>query len=327
MTFLLKVEDLKMYYKIREGWVKAVDGISFSLDKGCSFGIVGESGCGKSSVALAIMRLLPRNAKVIGGRIFFNGTDLMKIPLDELRSFRLKKMAMIFQSAMNALNPVFRVGDQLADAFQYHEKVSREEAKARVQEIFELVNLDSSVMQKYPHELSGGMRQRVMIAMSLLCNPDLIIADEPTTALDVVVQDQILQSIKDLQERLKLSLILISHDISVILETCDKIAVMYGGQIVEYGDSNSIFNDPHHPYTSGLFESFPTIHAELKDLMSIPGSPPDLINPLKGCRFAPRCIFKKNICEKDPPFVKVKNEHYSKCHFANLERFEWRGTL
>ncbi len=317
MPPMLKIQGLKTYYRLRRGWVKAVDDVSFNLDHGESLGIVGESGCGKTTIALSIMQLLPSTGRIVDGQILFGGVDLSKLSQDELCKVRWKKISMIFQGAMSALDPVYRVGDQVVEALTTHDNISDEEAKTKVEGLFELVGLSPGRMNSYPHELSGGMKQRVVIAMSLACNPEMVIADEPTTALDVVVQDQILKEIKTLQEKLNFMMCYISHDISVIFETCDKIAVMYGGKILEHADAESIYKIPHHPYTIGLLKSFPSIRGEVKRLVSIPGSPPNLLNPPPGCRFEPRCPIAKEVCSREePPPITISKEHYSSCHFA-----------
>jgi peptide/nickel transport system ATP-binding protein len=306
-----------MYYKAFGGWVRAVDGISFELERGATLGVVGESGCGKSSVGLSLIRLLPPAAKFMGGEIMFDGVDLLKLSSEDIRKIRWKRISMIFQNAMNALDPVQKVGDQLIEALTVNAKITREEARKKAVELFERVGLSAERMQSYPHELSGGMKQRVMIAMALVCNPELVIADEPTTALDVIVQDQILQLIMELKEKLNLSIIFISHSASVIAETCERICVMYGGKIVEYADARSIFKLPRHPYTASLFYSYPSIVGEVKKLVSLPGAPPNLLNPPRGCRFAPRCPVAEEICMvKEPPKIEVGKEHYSYCHLA-----------
>ena len=316
---LLEVKELKMYYKLSSGWVKAVDDVSFKLGKGRTLGLVGESGCGKTSVAMAIMRLLPFNAQIMGGNINLEGTDLTKLTEDEIREVRWKKVSMIFQGAMNAFNPVFKVGDQLVEAILTHENVTDKEAKKRVINLFELVGLQPDRMNNYPHEFSGGMKQRAIIAMSLACNPHLVIADEPTTALDVVMQDQILNEINKLQQDFKLALIVISHDISVIAETCHEIAIMYGGKIFEIADATSIFHNPHNPYTIGLLNSFPTLRGPKRKLVSIRGSPPNLMGEKEGCLFEPRCPYAKPVCKEEVPTLTTidsRKNHHSRCHFA-----------
>jgi len=318
MMPLLSVQNLRTYFRTRKGWLKAVDGVSFDLEEGESLGIVGESGCGKTTIALTIMRTLPPNAQVMDGKIVLEGQDTLPIPDQEHRRLRWSKVSMIFQAAMNSLNPVFRVGDQLVDVYINHRKVTKDEARKRVAELFELVGLDKKRMNNYPHEFSGGMKQRTIIAMSLLCHPRLIIADEPTTALDVVVQDQILSEIKDLQQELKFSLIVISHDISVISETCDRAIVMYAGRIFEEADIISTIKDPHNPYTISLMSSFPSISGPIRKLVSIPGAAPNLVNPPPGCLFYPRCPIGKEACAKEtPPYVQVADRHSTLCHFPH----------
>jgi peptide/nickel transport system ATP-binding protein len=321
---LLEVKNLIMYYETERGMVRAVDDVSFVLGKGRTLGIIGESGCGKTSLAFTIMKVLPKNARLIGGQILFQGMDLTKLPRDELNRIRWKKISMIFQSAMNALNPVRRVEDQLVDALRVNATISNETAKKRVKEMFDLVGLSYATMKSYPHELSGGMRQRVVIAMSLLCNPELVIADEPTTALDVTLQDQIIHEIKHLQKELNIAMILITHNIAVVAETCERVDVMYGGKIVESGDVISIFKNSCHPYTRALLSSFPSLRGPMRDFISLPGNPPSLLNPPLGCRFAPRCASSRKICsEQNPPLIKVEEEHYSLCHFArSLDSWE-----
>lgn len=313
---MMEIKNLQVRYRTPRGYVKAVDGASLEIKKGEALGLVGESGCGKSSVALSILRILPSNAAV-EGEIFFNGEELTKKSEEEMRSIRWKEISMIFQAAMNALNPVYRVEDQIAEAILAHEKVTREEARERVARLFELVKLDASAAAQYPHEYSGGMRQRAIIAMSLACSPKLLIADEPTTALDVITQSEIIKKIKELQKRLGMSLLYISHDISLIRETCDKIAVMYAGKIVECSPSKALIENPLHPYTRGLLASYPSIRGPLKKLVSIPGEPPNLLSPPRGCRFHPRCSYPpaRGVgMEKEPTLRGVDNEHFVACH-------------
>ena len=317
---ILSVKDLKMYYKTKLGYVKAVDGISFTLDEGESMGIVGESGCGKTSVSMTILRLLPENAEFMGGKVLFNlngkTVDLVSLPESEMRRYRWKGISMIFQAAMNSLNPVYKVGDQIIEAMLNHNpKLSMDDAKKKVAELFELVGLDPRRMDQYPHQYSGGMKQRAIIAMALSCDPRIIIADEPTTALDVIVQDKILREMKKIQEKLNMSMIYISHDIAVIAEVSDKIAVMYAGKFVELADSITIFKKPMHPYTYGLMHAFPSVTGERKELTTIPGEPINLLNPPKGCRFAPRCPKADERCfSEDPEYVEVEKGHFVACH-------------
>ncbi len=323
MSAVLELKDLKMYYNTKEGIVKAADGISFVLNQGESMGLVGESGCGKTTVSMSIMRLLAENANIVGGQILFKGKNIVNISEEEMNKIRWAGIAMIFQAAMNSLNPVYRVGDQIIEAILTHEPdVTFEEARERVAELYKLVGLDPKRMDNYPHEYSGGMKQRAVIAMSLACNPDLIIADEPTTALDVIVQDMILKELSKIQKKLNMSMIYISHDIAVIAEVAEKIAIMYAGKIVELSDSVTIFKKPAHPYTVGLMSSFPSIHGEKKKLVTIPGEPPNLLNAPDHCRFAPRCPFATKECwEKTPPYEEIEPNHYVACfHPQNLRK-------
>jgi peptide/nickel transport system ATP-binding protein len=313
---LLDLQNLRMYYSLGDKWVKAIDGVSLSIARGETLGIVGESGCGKTSIMYTILRILPENARIMEGGILFDGADLTKIPEDAMRQIRWRRISAIFQNAMNALNPVFRVGDQIIEVLTVHKNLSKQAARAKVRDLFELVGLSDAHMNNYPHEFSGGMKQRAIIAMSLACDPDLIIADEPVTALDVVVQDQILWEIRNMQESRNVAMIIISHDISVIAETCDSVAVMYGGRILEFGSSTSVFHDPRHPYTIGLLASFPSLKGQKRKLVSIEGVPPDLVNPPSGCLFAPRCPFAKPVCATRPPRTTIDGQHFSECHFA-----------
>jgi len=420
---LLAVKDLRVYFRIMKGTVKAVDGVSFELKRGETMGLVGESGCGKTTTAYAITHLLPNNGDIVGGHIRFNemlvgrahlapeigeslkrptwseeiqailagheaelaavaqGTTVIEAeeaiqhetellqslrtmlppgatPTPELKdalqaivdkemkgfsaslrrrriekdierrinTIRWSQISMIFQSAMNAFNPVYRVGDQIAEALLTHfPDMTKEQARDRVLQLFDLVGIDRSRADGYPHEFSGGMRQRSMIAMALSCNPQLLIADEPTTALDVIMQDRILAEIRDLQRTLNIAMIIITHDISVVAEVAEKIGIMYGGKLFEYGNIREVFDRPANPYTIGLMSAFPSIKGDRKRLRAIPGSPPDLSDPPPGCRFHPRCRFAQEICRaKDPPMVEVAPGHHSLCHFA---RELYEGTL
>jgi len=312
---LLKVENLTMHYGTRGGDVKAVDGVSFELEEGDSLGLVGESGCGKTSIALTLLRLLPDNSKILDGHIWMDGTDLLALSEDEMRRYRWKRISMVFQAAMNSLNPVYRVGDQIIEALELHIGVmTNEQARQRVGELFDLVGLDPTLIDRYPHEFSGGMRQRAVIAMALSCNPDLIIADEPTTALDVIVQDRVLRKLEEVQSKLGMSMIYISHDIAVIAEVSNRIGVMYAGQMAEMATSVEIFERPLHPYTFALMSSFPSIKGKRRNLEPLPGEPPNLITPPTGCRFHPRCWRATEICEQDKPeFKDYGNDHWAAC--------------
>ncbi|PIE81962.1 MAG: dipeptide/oligopeptide/nickel ABC transporter ATP-binding protein [Chloroflexi bacterium] len=300
---LLKVEGLTMHYTTRKGDVSAVDDVSFTINEGESIGLVGESGCGKTSVALSLLRLLPDNAKYKSGHIWLGDTDILALPDAQMRKdVRWNRVSMVFQAAMNALNPVYTVADQIIEAMELHWDVtSDEEARERVAYLFDLVGLDPKFMDRYPHEFSGGMRQRAIIAMALVFNPDLIIADEPTTALDVIVQDRILKELRNIQDTLGMSMIYISHDVAVIAEVSDRIGVMYAGRMAELAEGVDIFERPLHPYTYALMQAFPSIKGEKHELITITGEPPDLLNPPPGCRFHPRCPNATAICRKEQP--------------------------
>ncbi len=312
---ILSVQDLTMHYTTRKGDVWAVDDVSFDVARGHSLGLVGESGCGKTSVALALLRLLPDNARILGGRVCLDGSDILSLDENELLKVRWKGISMVFQAAMNALDPVYRVGDQIVEALQTHlETMDDAKARQRVAKLFKLVGLDPMLMDRYPHEFSGGMRQRAVIAMALSCEPDVIVADEPTTALDVIVQDRILRQMRAIQKRLDMGMIYISHDIAVIAEVSDRIAVMYAGRMVELADAVDVFERPMHPYTCALMGAFPSIRGEKRELVTLPGEPPDLLHPPPGCRFHPRCPRATEICmERVPPFSEVNGERFLAC--------------
>ncbi len=315
---LLQVENLKTYYKTRKGLVKAVDGVSFEVMEREIVGLAGESGCGKSTMALTIMRLLPPEGRVMSGKIMFKGINLLELSEEEMRKIRWDRISMIFQSAMNALNPVLSIERQLVDAIRAHKQVTKEEAVRKAKELFEMVGLDPERIKEYPHEFSGGMRQRVMIAMALAVDPELVIADEPTTGLDVITQSRILKLMRNLQEKLGLSIILITHDLAVIAETCDRVAIMYAGKIVEYADAVTLFTRPKHPYSYLLISAFPSIKGGRGGLKEIKGSPPGLINPPPGCRFHPRCPYAIGKCKtEEPPFIQIERKHYVACHLAD----------
>ena len=301
---LLEIKGLKVHYYSSRGVVKAVDNVNFTLESGDVLGIVGESGCGKSTLALSVMRLISYPGRIVEGEILLHGEDILKKDERDMQDIRWKKLSIVFQGAMNALNPVHKVGDQIAEAIKLHEDVSENDASDRVEKLLNLVGIDVRRKNSFPHELSGGMKQRAMIAMALACGPEVIIADEPTTALDVISQAQILNLIKHLQADMKLSMILITHDFSVISEMSDRCAVMYAGSIVENADMKSILEKPLHPYTQALIKAFPNIDSEEMEIEPIPGSPPDLLRPPTGCRFAPRCPFAMRVCsETQPPLV------------------------
>ena len=297
---LLEVKDLKTYFYTDSGVAKAVDGVTFSLDKGKTLGIVGESGCGKSVTSLSIMRLVdPATGRNEGGSIVFDGQDLLTLPEKEMRKLRGNRISMIFQEPMTSLNPVFTIGDQISESLQLHKGLDKKAARDRAIELLELVGIPEAGkrVDEYPHQLSGGMRQRVMIAMALSGDPELLIADEPTTALDVTIQAQILQLLKDLQEKLHMSIIIITHDLGVIAEMADEVAVMYAGDIVEKAPTRALFDDPKHPYTIGLMNSIPDINDHVSRLRTLEGLVPSLYDMPSGCRFAPRCQFCCPECE------------------------------
>ncbi len=310
---LLAVEDLTMHYHTRAGEVCAVDGVSLSLERGQSLGLVGESGCGKSSLALALLRLQPENAQILRGKVLLDGVDLVSLSDEEMRKYRWNRIAMVFQSAMNALDPVYRVGDQIIEALEQHSNAARPDMVERVGELYKLVNLSPNFIQRYPHEYSGGMKQRAIIAMALACEPDLIIADEPTTALDVIVQDHILREFGNIRKELNMSMLYISHDMAVIAEVSDVVAVMYAGKIVEYGTAEEVFNKPIHPYTRALMSAFPSVTGEKHELATLGGEPPNPLDLPSGCHFHPRCPFATDVCaEQEPPTVR-RGEHWADC--------------
>ncbi|MEW6731560.1 MAG: ABC transporter ATP-binding protein [Acidobacteriota bacterium] len=313
---LLSIRDLKTYFYGEEGVVKAVDGISFDLQRGETLGIVGESGSGKSVANLSIMRLIPYPpGKIVSGEVIFDNRDLLKLSDQEMRRIRGKRIAMIFQDPMTSLNPFMRISAQLMEITQLHEGLNKRTAYKKAIEMLELVGIPdaSRRVDDYPHQFSGGMRQRVMIAMALSCNPELLIADEPTTALDVTIQAQILELIKNLKEKIDTSVILITHDLGVVAGMADRIAVMYAGKIVEYAPTEELFAQPHHPYTRGLLKSMPDPQVEQETLFQISGLPPDLAHLPAGCPFAPRCSYVLEKCQQYPPVRQINEQHYSAC--------------
>ena len=304
---LLELDDLTMHYRTGDGWVSAVDGVSFTLHTGEALGLVGESGCGKTSVAMSFLRLLPENAEFRGGSVRLNGVDLLDVTEDEMRTRRWSDIAMVFQGAMNAWNPVYTVYEQIREAMDTHfgGELAEEQIRDRVGELFDLVGLSRAMVDRYPHEFSGGMRQRAVIAMALSCDPQVIIADEPTTALDVIVQDQILQELKQVQTALGMSIIYISHDIAVIAEVTEVMGVMYAGRLVELGPTADVFSRPRHPYTYLLLESTPSVTGPRRVLAPLEGEPPNLIDPPTGCRFHPRCPYADQRCREEDPTMEV----------------------
>jgi len=324
---LLDVKDLEIRYRLSdEPDVEAVGGVSFAIQEGETFGLVGESGCGKTTIAKAIIQLLDANGYVADGEIRFHGEDLSDLSPPEIRDVRWAEISTIPQASMSGLNPVYRVGDQIAEAILHHEPDTAEaEADERARELLERVGVDAERADDYAHEFSGGMKQRAMIAMALSCSPDLIIADEPTTALDVIVQDQVLAELEELQEETGVSFLVISHDISVIAETCDRVGVMYGGKLMEIGTTEEVFGSPSNPYTMGLKNSFPNIEQAQDTLVAIPGNPPTLQDPEPGCRFRERCPFATVDCETEhPPMFTVSEGHRSACY--HLDRLDEMQT-
>jgi len=316
---LLKIQNLRTYFFTRRGIVKAVDGVDLEVQKGKLTALVGESGCGKSVTGLSIMGLIPPKAgRTVGGKILFEDKDLAKLSYKEMADLRGKDISMIFQEPMTSLNPVLTIGRQVGEPLRIHSSLSSDEIRERVLSILEMVGIPEprSRLKNYPHQLSGGMRQRVMIAMAVICGPKLLIADEPTTALDVTIQAQILDLMLSLMKKINTSVILITHDLGVVAEVCDDVNVMYAGNIVEKGDVFSIFDNPSHPYTWGLLRSIPKIEKKgrAKKLYTIKGMVPNLLDPPLGCRFADRCDRAKDICRKqEPPFAFIKEGHFVKC--------------
>jgi peptide/nickel transport system ATP-binding protein len=286
---ILDVRDLRVEYMSARGPVVAADNVSFHINPGEVYGLAGESGCGKSTVALALLRVLGPPAVITNGEVWFNDTNVLSLSDAELEQYRWRDVAMVFQSAMNSLNPVMKIGDQIVDALQAHLRISDSAARERVKELLQIVGIDPGRIDAYPHELSGGMRQRAVIAMALALNPPLLIMDEPTTALDVVVQQEIMQQLSDLKAQFGFSVLFITHDLSLLVEFSDRIGIMYAGEIVEEAPAKELFKDPKHPYTYGLMHSFPLVHGPRRVLTGIPGTPPNLLNPPAGCRFHDRC--------------------------------------
>lgn len=313
---LIKVEDLKTQFTTKRGLVKAVDGISFEIKKGEKVGLVGESGCGKSVTALSLMKLVPSSPNEhVYGKIIFKGQDLVPMKDSELKDIRGKQMSMIFQDPMTSLDPVFTVGDQIMEALQIHQGLNKKESKIRAIELLRLVNIPSSeiVVDYYPHQLSGGMRQRAMIAMALSCEPELLIADEPTTALDVSIQAQIIKLVRDLSDNKGTSLLWITHDLGIVAHLCEKIIVMYAGKFVEMADTMTLFENPMHPYTQALLRLAPKLERGKARLPPIPGTVPNLIDMSPGCRFKDRCSRAMEICDQEPQWMEVEPGHWVSC--------------
>ncbi len=313
---LLDVRDLKTHYEAFEGTTKAVDGVTFEIRKGEIFGLLGESGCGKSTVALSILRLVPPPGNIVGGEILFEGMDLLRLTEDEMRKIRGERISFISQDPMAAINPVFKIGEQIADTLIVHRNLSKEKAHDLTVKKLEQVQLPNprGTYGMYPHELSGGMRQRAMIAMALACDPTLLIADEPTTALDVTIQAQILELLRNLCKEMNMTVLLITHNLGIVAEICDRLGVMYAGKLAEVGPVQSFFGMAMHPYTHGLLKAVPKATEETEQLYAIQGEVPDLINPPGGCRFHPRCPHVMEECRRsEPPFFNVGPRHEASC--------------
>lgn len=319
---LLEVQNLHTFFKTRNGTVKAVNDVSYSIYRGKTLGIVGESGSGKSVSAMSILRLLDANGYIAGGTVKFEGKDLSKFSTQQMYHIRGNRISVIFQEPMTSLNPVFTVKRQLSEPFMIHQNMSKKEAAEKCIEMLRAVQIPNPevVARQYPHQLSGGMRQRVMIAMALACKPDILIADEPTTALDVTIQAQILNLIKKLNRQFGMTTMLITHDLGVVATVCDKVAVMYGGLIMEYGTVDEIFYHPRHPYTMGLLGSIPHVDGgEKRRLIPIDGTPPDLINPPKGCPFSTRCKYCMNVCTQEQPPYFAEDKHRTMCWMLDAD--------
>ena len=313
---LIEVENLKLYFMTRRGPAKAVDNIGFSIDKKKTLGLIGESGCAKTPTAMSLMKFIKPPGKIVAGSIRFMGNDIVPMTDEQVRQLRGKEISIVRQEAQNALNPVLTIGKQITEMILEHESVTRETALARAKKQLNLVGISDQRINSYPHEFSGGMKQRAMAAIATACNPKFLILDEPTTGLDVVVQRQILEMLRNLKEELSLTAVFISHDLSVVAETCDRVAVMYAGKIMEESDTVSLYKDPLHPYSKALIGAYPSLKGARRQLKSIPGSPPSLIDPPPGCRFAPRCEWAQSICDEEPAINVIDGRRVA-CHFIN----------
>lgn len=319
MTVALEVRNLSINYLSGGKQLQAVVDVSFQAQRGRSLALVGESGCGKTTTMLSLLRLLPAEGRIVSGQILYGGIDLLQLSEVAMRQYRWQRIAIVFQGSMNALNPVQRVGDQIAEGIVRHEGSSWKQALRRVDELMGLVGIQPERARQYPHQFSGGMRQRAMIAMALACKPDVLIADEPTTALDVMIQAQILDLLQSLQKQLGLAVIIVTHDLGIVAEVCDDVLVMYGGKTAEYGSVDAIFNHPSHPYTKRLLQAFPDIDNPSSTLASIPGHPPPLDDLPLGCRFEPRCSLRTELCVNvSPQLMEHRKGQFAACHHVEV---------
>jgi peptide/nickel transport system ATP-binding protein len=320
---VLRIEDLCTHYFIGKDRVQAVDNVTFDIEESEIFGLAGESGCGKTTTAFSVMRILPENGAIVNGHIYLDGENVVEKTEDEMRQLRWRKVSIVFQYAMNAFNPVLRIGDQIVEVMREKQSIGKAEATKRAKKLFDEVGLEPERIRDYPHEFSGGMRQRAIIAQALAAEPHLIIADEPVTALDVIVQNKILDLLRKLQKKYQLAVLLITHDLSVVAENSDKVGIMYAGNLVEVGSTVNVFKESLHPYTYKLIGAFPSIKGPKRRLEFIPGIPPDLVQPPSGCRFHPRCPWAQEICKKEvPKYREHDKNHWVACHFAGEINFE-----
>lgn len=326
MNNILEIKDLVVRYETEDGIVEAVNSVNLSLKKGAALGLVGETGAGKTTLAKSILRLIQwPPGRIVSGSILYNGKDLTEITEDEMCKIRGNDISMIFQDPMTALNPVLTVGKQISEVIEEHEKISAQEADKKMREMLSMVGIDPNRADEYPHQFSGGMKQRVVIAIALACNPSLLVADEPTTALDVTIQAQVLDLIRNLREQMGTSMLLITHDLGVVAQNCEYVAIMYAGEIVEYGELRDVFKNGLHPYTEGLFDSIPKLNEDVERLKPIDGLMPDPANLPEGCMFHPRCRYAKDICETQKPVKSVINdEHIVYCHRFSEYKHLWK---
>lgn len=328
MDNILEIKDLVVRYETEDGIVRAVNSVNLALERGAAVGLVGETGAGKTTLAKSILRLIQwPPGRIAGGQILYEGKDLVAMEAEEICQIRGKEISMIFQDPMTALNPVLTVGKQIAEVIEAHEKISAEEAKKKMEDMLTMVGIDPARAEDYPHQFSGGMKQRVVIAIALACNPNLLIADEPTTALDVTIQAQVLDLIKNLRTKLGTSMLLITHDLGVVAQNCEYVAIMYAGEIVEQGSLREVFKNGLHPYTEGLFDSIPKLNEDVDRLKPIEGLMPDPANLPEGCKFHPRCKYAEEICQcKAPEEVSINEHHRVCCHRYGAEKEAWKGV-